>query len=318
MSNDWSFYNWYGVIGYGKLYTFGYSGTIDAFDLETGDHLWGFSAPNAGLETPYGVYPFYKCITIADGKIYASNNEHSPNTPYWSGFKLYCINATSGEKLWDIPGWFDQRPTMPVADGYLLGYNNYDNQLYCFGKGPTAITISAPDTEVTIGSSIVMRGTVTDISAGSKQNVLAARFANGVPVVSEDSMSNWMAYLYMQQPMPNNVTGVPVTLSVLDSNGNYRQIGSTISDGSGMFTFTWTPDISGDYTVVANFAGSKSYYPSYAETSFTSINPAPTSSPQPVAAQPPTEMYFAASTAAIIIAIAIGFAITIISLRKKP
>lgn len=118
--------------------------------------------------------------------------------------------------------------------------------------------------------------------------------------------------------MPTNVTGVPVTLSVVDSNGNYRQIGTTTSDGSGMFTFTWKPDISGDYTVVASFAGSESYYPSSAETSFTASEPAPTTSPQPVAAQPPTEMYFAASTAAIIIAIAIGFAITILVLRKRP
>jgi hypothetical protein len=33
---------------------------------------------------------------------------------------------------------------------------------------------------------------------------------------------------------------------------------------------------------------------------------------------PPTEMYFAISTVAIIIAIAIGFAITILMLRKRP
>jgi hypothetical protein len=41
---------------------------------------------------------------------------------------------------------------------------------------------------------------------------------------------------------------------------------------------------------------------------------APTASPIPVAAQPPTEIYFAASTVAIIVAIALA---TVLILRKK-
>ena len=47
-------------------------------------------------------------------------------------------------------------------------------------------------------------------------------FPQGVPCVADSSMSDWMEYVYMQQPMPANVTGVPVVLSVLDSNNNYR------------------------------------------------------------------------------------------------
>jgi hypothetical protein len=319
LSNSWSFYNWYGQIAYGKLYVFGYSGTIDAFDLKTGNHLWEFSAPNSGLETPYGTYPFYKCITVADGKIYAANNEHSPNTPYWSDFKLYCINATTGEKIWDIPGWFAQRPTMPVADGYLLGYNNYDNQLYCFGKGPTATTVTAPDVELTFGSSVVIQGTVTDVSAGAKQTEVAARFPNGVSAISDASMSGWMAYLYMQQPMPTNVSGVPVDISVLDSNGNYRSIGSTTSDGSGKFALTWTPDISGGFTVVATFAGSESYYSSYDEAFFTVSTPAATPAPTEVPAESAADMYFVPAVAGLFVAIiVIGVVLALLMLRKKP
>jgi len=82
-----------------------------------------------------------------------------------------------------------------------------------------------------------------------------------------------------------------------------------------MFTFTWTPDIEGSYTVVANFAGSESYYPSNAETSFTASAPAPTASPYPTVTLPPTETYFTISTVAIIIAIAIA---TVLLLRKRP
>jgi outer membrane protein assembly factor BamB len=320
LSNSWSFFDWYGQIAYGKLYIFGYSGTIDAFDLSTGHHLWEFSAPNSGLETPYGTYPFYRCITVADGKIYAANNEHSPNTPYWRDFKLYCINATTGEEIWDIPGWFAQRPTMPVTDGYLLGYNNYDNQLYCFGKGPTATTVTAPDTELTFGSSFVIHGTVTDASAGAKQTEMVARFPNGVPAVSEESMSGWMAYLYMQHPCPASVTGVPVSIDVLDSNGNYRNIGTATSDGSGTFAYTWTPDIPGDFTVIATFAGSESYWPSNAEAHFTAAMPAPTAAPTAapqsnLATTTDLLMYIAIAAIAIIIAIAI---VGVLILRKHP
>jgi hypothetical protein len=118
----------------------------------------------------------------------------------------------------------------------------------------------------------------------------------------------------MQKGRPSNTTGVSVTISVVDANGNFRTIGTPTSDSNGMFTFTWTPDIQGSYTVIASFAGSQSYYPSHAETSFAVSAAAPTASPIPVAAQPPTEMYFAASTVAIIIAIALA---TILILRKK-
>ncbi len=92
-------------------------------------------------------------------------------------------------------------------------------------------------------------------------------------------MSQWMEYVYMQKPMPTNVTGVPVTLSVIDSNGNNRQIGTTTTDSSGTFASTWTPDIPGNYTVIATFAGSQSYYGSNAETHFYASSPAPTASP---------------------------------------
>ena len=55
----------------------------------------------------------------------------------------------------------------------------------------------------------------------------AARFPDGVAAVSDASQTEWMEYVYMQQPKPINATGVPVTLSVMDANGNYRSIGAS-------------------------------------------------------------------------------------------
>jgi len=122
----------------------------------------------------------------------------------------------------------------------------------------------------------------------------------------------------MGKPRPTDTTGVPVTLSVIDSNNNERVIGNTISNADGFFTFNWTPDIAGQYTVFASFEGSQSYWPSHAVTSFAVDAAAPTPTPSPVATQPPTEMYFILSTIAIIVAIAIIGVVIILVLKKRP
>jgi hypothetical protein len=134
-------------------------------------------------------------------------------------------------------------------------------------------------------------------------------------------MSQFMEAVYEQQPMLTNTTGVSVTLSVVDSNGNYRQIGTTTTDAvTGTFGLTWTPDIPGNYTVIASFAGSQSYYASSAKSYFYASAAAPTAAPTatPLAGIATTSdlmMYMVGGVIAIIIAIAIvGFLI----LRKHP
>ena len=321
-TNDWNFLALgQDMVAYGKLYFHGYAGILYCYDTKTGDLLWtyGNGGPGnstlSGFVTPYGRYPIF-VSTIADDKVYLTTSEHSPNSPLYKGSLLRCVNATDGTELWTILDYGNAMygGVSPVADGYLTTLNCYDSQIYCYGKGPSALTVTAPDVAAPFGSPVVIRGTVTDIAAGTKQNEQAARFPNGVPAVSDASMSAWMEYVYMQKPRPTNTTGVPVTISVLDSNGNYRQIGEVTSDTSGMFTLSWKPDIEGDYTVFANFAGSESYYPSYAESSFVVNSPEQTSSPYPQVVVPSYEMYFAASTAAIIIVMVI---IGLLMLRKK-
>jgi hypothetical protein len=205
-----------------------------------------------------------------------------------------------------------------IADGCLAYSNEYDGKVYCIGKGPSATTVEAPMTAITQGTSLVIRGTVTDIAAGTKQNEQAARFPNGVPAVSDDSMSAWMEYVYMQKSKPTDATGVSVRIDVIDANGNYRNIGETTSDADGFYSYDWKPDIEGKYTVIATFEGSESYWPSHAETAFVVEAAAPTPTQQPATAAPPTDMYVLGIGTAIIITIIIGFAVTIILLRKRP
>ena len=155
-----------------------------------------------------------------------------------------------------------------VVDGVMTVVNCYDNQIYTYGMGPSAISVTAPNIGVTTATPITMTGTVLDVSAGAKQNAVAANFPYGLPCVSDDSMSQWMESVYMQQPLPTNATGVPVTLSVIDANNNFRTIGTTTSDLSGTYAH-WTPDIPGNYTLIASFAGSQSYYASSHKHTFT-------------------------------------------------
>jgi hypothetical protein len=165
-----------------------------------------------------------------------------------------------------------------------------------------------------------MTGTVMDVSAGATQEAVAANFPNGLPCVSDASMSQWMEYVYEQQPNPSNTTGVPVTLTAIDPNGNTVTLGTTTTDQSGFYSLTYTPPIPGHYTVIATFAGTGGYYGSYAESAFYASNPpstpVPTATPvSNVATMSGLTIGIVAAAIAIIIAIAI---VGLLILRKKP
>ena len=310
-----------GVTAYGNLYVQGFAGELFAYSTKDGTLLWKYNNTDGGLETPWGFRPIF-IAAIADGKVYAFNNEHSPNSPLYKGNKIYALNATTGEEIYTMLGWAGQSggpgaQTSVLAEGFLVYYNYYDNQIYSIGKGPSSITVTAPDVGIELGKSLVIRGTVTDTAAGTKQNEIATRFPNGVPAMSDDSMSAWMEYVYMQKPKPTDATGVPVTIDVIDANGNYRNIGTATSDSSGIFTFSWIPDIEGDYKVIASFAGSESYWPSFAKTSFV-VDSAPT--PPPETPQPTPSMadtYFLPAVSGIIVVLIVVVVLLALLLFKK-
>jgi hypothetical protein len=128
-----------------------------------------------------------------------------------------------------------------------------------------------------------------------------------------------MLYVYKQFTMPANATGVDVQLSVVDANGNFRNIGTATTDISGTYSFQWTPDIPGKYTVLSNFAGSGAYYGSYSQAAFgVDAAPAtPTPSPAPVASV--ADQYFIPAIAGLFVFVAIiGAIMILLMLRKRP
>jgi hypothetical protein len=124
-----------------------------------------------------------------------------------------------------------------------------------------------------------------------------------------------MDYLFHQRPVPSNAKGVEVTLDAIDPNNNYINIGTVTSDSSGNYGCLWKPEVPGTYHIIATFAGSAAYGPSYSET-YMSVGEAPPTpaEPQPLPAQQPVDMYILYATVAIIAAVAI---VGLLLLRKK-
>jgi outer membrane protein assembly factor BamB len=312
---------------YGNMYTGHYGGIVYAWSMKDGKLIWTYgnggvpgNDTKSGYTSAWGSYPF-ALAAVADGKTYWYTTEHSPNSPLYKGALIRCLDAYTGKEIWTLSGWGSgeqgKGADFAVADGYLVYMNAYDMQIYCVGKGPSALTVEAPMTSNELGESLVIRGTVTDIAAGTEQNEQAARFPNGVPAMSDDSMGAWMEYVYMQKPKPTDAIGVPIKIEVIDSNNNRRTVGTATSDTSGMFTLSWQPDIEGNYKVIATFEGSGSYWPSFAETSFV-VDPAPHEAAQPEPEpQSMTDTYVLGIGVAIIAAIAVVGAVIVLLLKKR-
>ncbi len=326
--NGWAYFTYNYFMAYGNLYACGYDGKVYCFDGKTGDLRWTYYCGNSGTETPYGTWPLYEGMVIADGKVFAVNTEHSPDAVMWRGGKLHVMDAYTGKPLWNVSGWL-KNPA--ISDGIATAVNGLDLQIYTFGKGPTKTTVEAPLTAVTLGQPSMIIGTVTDQTPVSKDT----------PAISDEDMSAWMEYVHMQKPMPTDATGVEVKLTAIDPNGNTQNIGDAISDQNGNFGISWTGSVPGVYKIVATFEGTNSYGGSSATTYMTVISApsasptvlpsaspttaappvttAPTSSPSPSQPPPPTE---APNTAlyvgiAAIIVIATVAAVAVLLKRRK-
>jgi hypothetical protein len=312
-----------GVIAGPTLYLIGFGGDVWSITMSNGAINWytnttAIQGP-AGENTPYGTWPIWEQtgIGVAGGVLYlAEGHEYSP--PTFLGAQQLALNTTTGQLLWNIDG-FNVNGLPYTAYGVMTTINAYDNLIYAFGQGPSATTVLAPSIGVTTKTPITITGTVTDVSAGAKQQAVAANFPNGLPCVSDASMSQFMEAVYEQQPMPNNITGVPVTLSVIDANGNSRVIGTTTTNAAGSYGFTWTPDITGNYTVIATFAGTGSYYGSSAQTYFYANAPeAAVPTPTTVSMSATQDDIFAGVAAIIVVMVVIGAVLALLLLRKRP
>jgi hypothetical protein len=303
----------------GKLLSAGMAGIVYCYNITTGDLLWTYgnggegNSTDSGLQVP-GPYPTF-IYAVANGVVYTMDTEHTIETPIYKGSLARAINLTDGTEIWTLSNYNGGGTSAcALADGFATFFNGYDNQVYVVGRGPSATTVTIQSDIITHGDSVVVKGMVTDTSAGTQQDEQAARFPNGVPVVSDADMTDWMGYIYQQKPLPTDVTGVEVVISVLDPNTNCYEVARATTDSSGYFGCTFEPEVPGFYKVIATFEGSEGYWGSSAET-FLNVEDAPQPTPVPTPVpQEPVGTYFTVSTVLIIVAIAI---VAFLMLRRR-
>jgi len=274
-----------------------YDGHVYAYDSQTGESVWTSDYVGEEWESIYGNQPFNGAAKGAGGVLYYSTSTTYSAQPRPRFHEMVAINETTGHFIWTLP--LDINPTA-VAYGYLLGSDGENGMQYCIGKGKTATTLEAPLIASTLGQSIVLRGTVLDMSPG----------APDTPAVSDEDMDEWMDYLYGQNATllnsPPTPAGVSLRLSAVDPNGNVVDIGTVTSDSNGLFKKMWKPEIAGEYTVYATFDGSNSYWGSYATTAVgVTEAPAETAEP-PVQSAPDNTLLLYGILVAVIVAIVIG------------
>jgi hypothetical protein len=193
----------------------------------------------------------------------------------------------------------------------MVSSSGYDGFMYVMGKGPSQTTVTAPQTEVAKDSKVIIQGTVMDMSPAQA----------GTPCIADNAMDTWMDYKHMQMPADGyyhniTVTGVPVALYAIDSNGNPINIGTATSDTSGSYQIEWKPAAEGLYKITATFAGSDSYGSSWAETGL-SVGSGPTPTATPTQAAQPIDYTMTIVGMGIAIIIVVLIVGVLILLRRK-
>ncbi|GAG62263.1 unnamed protein product, partial [marine sediment metagenome] len=180
------------------------------------------------------------------------------------------------------------------------------------GVGTKVLLAQLADKYDTIGVDGVAMAVNDVIRSGATPLALVDNFH--AHVSDPDLVKEWL------KGIVQDATGVKVTLDAIDPNGNFISIGTATSDMSGFYSYQWTPEHEGKYTIIATFAGSKSYYSSYAETAV-GVDPAP-SPAQPIEPEPaePTGAFALTTTELAIIVAVIAAVVGIVAfwvLRKR-
>ena len=258
------------TMAYGKFISTGVSGITSCYDAKTGVLQWNYSSVDPYQEFLWSNNWWTKPMFITDGKLYLGHMEHSAIDPKPRGAPFICLDIETGDEIWRADGLFRQTywgSPVIIGDSIIATMDTYDQRVYAIGKGPSETTVSIKNNVVPQGSSVLIDGTVMDISPGTEDYALTARFPKGVPAVADEGMVEWMLYVYKQFERPAEVEGVKVFLKILDPHGDYYSTTVTC-DSDGMFNHMWTPAIVGEYHVTAIFEGTKSYYASHATTAF--------------------------------------------------
>jgi hypothetical protein len=259
------------VIVYNKHISVSAGGIVYCRDVKTGETLWIYEVADNYIESYLSANWWVRPQFVSCGMIYFGAEEHSTQEPKPRGAPFFALAVETGQVVWKIDGGFRQTHwggRSLIGDSIIVAQDTYTQLIYAIGKGPSAMTVTAPDVAVAANTPVMIKGTILDVSPGTQSDILQMKFPNGVPAVSDECMSDWMLYVYNQFPQPM-ATGVPITIDAIDPNGNYVTLGNTVSDANGRFALEFTPDKEGQYIIYAIFEGSDSYYKTTAQNEMT-------------------------------------------------
>jgi outer membrane protein assembly factor BamB len=278
--------NSWDIIGEDKVIAGNYGGTVWCYDAQTGEVEWTFDIDDPYTEVLHNNRWRFRPTCVTDGKLYIENTEHNPRDPQPRGAPFICLDLETGEEIWRLPYRQGEWSTYAVvADSSIVMQNTYDQSFYVVAKGPSQTTVSANPAVSTHGSNVMVTGSVMDVSPGTQEAKIKLRFPNGVPAVSDESMTDMMTYVYNQYPKPMT-TGVTVKVEAWDPNGNYQDLGSVMTDSYGNFGFALEPEVPGQYYIWATCEGTNGLYGS-ADSTYIVVDEAP-SPATPIEPEEPT------------------------------
>jgi outer membrane protein assembly factor BamB len=304
------------VIVYGKLIEGSGGGIIYCYNATTGEICWTYEAKDKYNESYHRENWWAVPCFVSDGKIYFGYQVHSSQEPKPRGAPFYAIDIETGDIVWEIDGAFRQLAwggRAIIGDSIIATIDSYDSQVYAIGKGPSEMTVTPSNAVINAENTVLISGTVMDVSPGTEQDNIKYRFSKGVPAVSDESMSEWMLYVYKNFGRPMDTQGVDVTVFAQQGD-RVIDVGTAVSDASGRFAITWTPptDATGNWDVYAYFSGSGAYYGSWAKSEMAVLEAPEIVEPDPT---PPYEWYIVGMGIAIL-AVVIIFGL-LIYLKKK-
>jgi hypothetical protein len=302
------------VIVYGKLIEGSGGGIIYCYNASTGVLDWTFEQEDKYTESYHRQNWWAVPCFVSGGKIYIGYQVHSSQVPLPRGAPFYALDIETGEVVWQIDGAFRQLAwggRAVIGDSVIATIDSYDSQVYGIGKGPSEMTVTTSNAVATTENTVLISGTVMDISPGTTQDNLIGRFSKGVPAVADESMSDWMLYVYKHFERPLDTKGVEITVFA-EQGDTVIDIGTATSDANGRYSIAWTPsaDATGNWDIYAYFSGSGAYYGSYAKSEMAVLAAPEVPPPEP---SPPYGWYILGAAIAII---AVNIIVTLL-LRKK-
>jgi outer membrane protein assembly factor BamB len=267
------------------------TGALYKLNADDGSFIWKRELPYELIQT--GGTDMHASPTVADGMVFTSSNVkkyYAINTvssslewtyqtsgagefivcspPYENGklivvdhYSIVCVNASNGEALWstylgeelyDSPSYADGKVYVVTDQRSVYVLNATDGEKLSFFKAESNSYSSCSIYEgmVYVGSNDwnVYCLAEDPATTGTVSFELPAQAAVGEEVSGSG---------YLNPAYPN----ASVTVSFVKPDGSYTDM-QVVTSKQGVFNFTLNPDVTGNWTVAAQWQTDKSYYTS--------------------------------------------------------